>query len=300
MKKHIALVLVVFAVLAAVGLLLSQSTPVHQEATMLQIEDAAVYDSLESIMNDTTFFVKAALKEETPYLEGTSYRYQFSLIDDYAGNMRTEDGAIFNVYSFTSGLYEAGETYYLFLTAQESYMANTIMYMAVDDRLILQYDDRLLFDRVNLSGMTLASMPSSASRLEHEICDYTEASAAAIQEKTAQVFSSDAFPTLESTVAAAEAIWLVTILSCEAVNPNASICEYRIDHVFRGNTETAPVGSEFNGIYPTEKISAGSQYYLVLADVGDYEYRPFSFDHWLIPAESEESAELLAMLEEVE
>ncbi len=300
MKKYIGLIPIALVVLVAVGLLLSQNAPVHQNATLLQSEDAVVYDSLESIMKDTTFYVKAVLKEETPYLEGTSYRYQFSLIDDYAGNMRTENGDIFYVYSLTSGQYEASETYYLFLTAQESYMANTIMYMAVDDQLILQYDDRLLFDRVNLPGMTLASMPSSASRLEHEICDYTEASAAVIKEKTAQVFSSDAYPTLESTVAAADAIWLVTIQSCEAMNPNASICEYRIDHVFRGNTETTPVGSEFNGMYPTEKISAGSQYYLVLADVGDYEYRPFSFDHWLIPTESEESAELLTIIEDIE
>jgi hypothetical protein len=258
--------------------------------------DPAISAALEPILSDSTFFVKATLEQETPYLEGTSYRYTFRSEQDFSNNLRLEQDGTFSVYSFTSGLYEPGQTYCLFLTGEESYMADTIMYIPVDENFVAQYMDKSLFDQVDILSSNLTSWEISAFALEREIKSYVKSAAKSIQSKTVDTFSSDAYPTLESTVAAADAIWLVTIRSCQSLNPNASICSYRIDQVLRENLETTSEGDTFHGVFPTAQVTPGSQYYLVLADTGNYEYQPFTFDHWLIPSESVESSELLDLL----
>lgn len=302
MKKYIWLVPLFAVILTSLCMLSFNDTQTKPYSALLQNDGVEDYDSIESIMSASTFYVKATLIQETPYLKDVSYRYTFKLMDDYAGNMRLDNEGTFSVYSLLSGQYEVGETYYLFLNAEESYMADTIMYEAVGNPTVLRYDEGWFSNQIHVDSLPDSSdtLSISPSTFEDEICEYTEDTLSTIQERTNETFISDNYPSLDSTVVAADAIWLVTIQNCEELNSNAGICEYKIEHVFRGNVETADVGSVFNGIFPTGTVTIGGQYYLLLADIGEYEYRPFTFDHWLIPAKSEESEALLTLLEDIE
>lgn len=279
-------------ILLAIGLLQSWEPQINSEATMPQISEAAVIESYEDVLEKAIFFVKARFVEQTDYLQGTSYQYTYELLEDYGGNIRPQDGNRFHVYSMTAGLYEPGETYYLFMQGTESYMAGTVMYTFVEDSFIVQFEKGIFTDKVQAN----LEVPSSAKEFEDQVCSYAQDEK--IAEKTAEVFSSDAYLTLEDNVLSADAIWCIQILDKQEMNPNASSCKYRIEQVFRGNLETAPEGSVFTGMYPKAQVDEGNSYYVILKDTGDYEYRPFTFDHWLIPVGSEESLELMELLDE--
>lgn len=290
MKKFTYIIPLVVAAFLAVWLLLSQEPQYkNPKATVLQTED--IPDTYETILADATFYVKARFIEETAYLEGTSYQYTYELIEDYGENLRPQDGTCFHVYAMVSGLYEPGEVYYLFLQGTEAYMADTIMYTFVNDSFIARYEGGIFTAGVSVNGET----PTAIDTFENQVQQYAHSEA--VEERTRNTFVSDEYLTLEDNVAAADAIWLITILDKQDMNPNASLCTYRIEQVFRGNIETAPEGSVFNGMYPREQVENGCSYYVLLKDVGNFEYQPFTFEHWLIGDESEESIALLALID---
>lgn len=290
MKKYPHMIPLVVVIFLAVWILLSQEPQYEtSKATMLQMED--IPDTYESILADATFYVKARFIEETAYLEGTSYQYTYELIEDYGENLRPQDGTYFHVYAMVSGLYKPGEVYYLFLQGTEAYMADTIMYTFVNDSFIAHYEDDIFAARVSIN----VEEPSAVATFENQVQQYAHSEA--VEERTMNTFVSDEYLTLEDNVAAADAIWLITILDKQDMNPNSSLCSYRIEQVFRGNIETAPEGSVFNGLYPRAQVENGCSYYVLLKDVGNFEYQPFTFEHWLIGDGSEESMALLELID---
>ena len=269
------------------------------KATMMQLEDVTSYESVESVMDDAVFIVKGKLLKEEEYVAGLTYRYKFQLLQDYANNMRTDSSdESFYVYSHVSEQYEVSETYYLFLTAFEAYMAGTIMYEAVDDHCIIQDTSSFLNKQVaiSLDSADPACLSVEQSSFECELYNFSCSNSEIIAERTTSTFASDDYTTLTDAYYFADAIWKITITSSEEFNPEASICSYRIDQVFCGNTTTAPEGSVFQGIFPTDAVEINQQYYVLLSDVGDYEYEPFSFDFWLFPVESPDCLELLQLI----
>lgn len=306
LKKILWIIPILLVSVLAVGIVTTGNSTNTINATLLQTEETSGYNSFGSIMEDATFYVKATLIEEIPYLENTSWQYTFELVEDYVGNMRLENNSnIFYVYSFLSGQYKSGETYYLFLDAQESYMADTILYMAIEQSLVVQLNEGIFSDSIQITSESSAvdadvlstSVPSSVIGFERAVYEYAESHTVELEERTADIFSSDAYVSLESTIDAADAVWLITIQSLEELNPNASVCEYRLDRVLRGNTDTATSGDVFNGIFPTSKVAVGTQYCLLLRDVGNDQYEPFTFDYWIYPRESEESDYILATVD---
>jgi hypothetical protein len=102
-KKIFWIIPMLLVIVLAVGVV-TIGGPVNAiNATLLQTSEASRDDSFETVMEGATFYVKATLVEETPYLENTSWQYKFELVEDYAGNMRLEDdGKSFYLYSFLS------------------------------------------------------------------------------------------------------------------------------------------------------------------------------------------------------
>ena len=298
MRKFVWMLPMLLVLLAIAGFAVSKTQKNNSNAEMLQFEDSAAYESVQAVMNDAAFFVKGKMLAEEEYLAGTSSRYKFQLLDDYAGNMRTDhDGDVFYVYALGSAQYEKNKTYYLFLTGFEAYKAGVVMYEPVDG-CILQEHQRLFRKEVEIQFKSANSEGSTVEEasFEGELSDFVERNSAEIAAKTRDTFRSDEITSLEAAYQYADAIWKITISSVEEINPEASICPYRIDAVFRGNIETAPEGSIFNGVYPTEAVESGKQYYVLLSDAGNYEYEPFSFDYWLFPAEAPETAALMELL----
>ena len=234
---------------------------------------------------------------EEDYLEGTSYRYKFHAIADYANNLKTDEDGDFYVYSMIPGQFESGQTYYLFMNAFEAYMADTIMYQIVDSQYTLKRQQSFFKDNVNILKNN-ETLNISNSTFENDLNSYVKSNSESIESKTANTFTSDSIDSLYAAVEYADAIWKITINSINEINPLASICEYKIDSVFRGNTDTAPEGSVFNCVFPTEKVETNGQYYVLLTDVGNYEYEPFSFEYWIYSTESESCDELVSIITE--
>ena len=300
MKKFLFVFPALILIVAITYLISPKVSDKNLEATMLTIGEPIVYDSVESIMADATFYVKGKMIAEEDYVQGTSYRYKFQLIEDYVGNMRFDNNEdLFYVYSMVSAQYDEGETYYLFMNAFEAYMAGVIMYETVDSSCVIQ-DNQTIFSEkveVQLNSNDSQMVAFEKKSFESDVSTFVEINSEEIKAKTLDTFKSDEITSLEFAYDYADAIWKITIVSIvEEANPNAGIYEYRIDEVYRGNTETAPEGSVFYGIYPTEETVVNNQYYVLLSDIGDYQYEPASFDFWLFPVNTPETNELVEMI----
>lgn len=253
-------------------------------------------ESLDDILNASTFIVKAKAVSSGQFNVMGTYEYTFSVLQDFAGNLICDDDGIFHVYDSYSEAYEAEEVYYLFLTGSQPSFWSYPKYQSVSPSVLVQEDSGLFSARI-YSSVDIGL--SSARSLKSEITAFVSDNRDTLILEGQESLTPEKPESLEDAFSSADAIWRIRVGQVDPVNKFVDIFTYGVKQVLYGDERYAH--QSFSQTMASGRAVPGEEYYLILSLSGlsDKDLRIPSED-CLIPTDSPEAQKLLAMLSRTE